>query len=233
MVRMIVAKTKTQKNASLVEAASLSALDLFKELPSSCLRALETDSEVLNFKAGHVFFQPGERGEVLFFLERGRVQTFRASGEKKLIIAELKPPAVFGEMGCIGQCMYHCSAQTTEASRIRTVSRAQLETLLQQYPSITRRMLDLVSERFVQVLLDLEATSFRHLIPRLAGLLLAREEGDCIKNITHKEIAEYLRVYRESATTALGELRKAGIIAIERKQIRIIDRARLQRAARE
>jgi CRP-like cAMP-binding protein len=98
---------------------------------------------------------------------------------------------------------------------------------------VTRRLLNLVSERFVHVLLDLEATSFQHLIPRLANLLLERVDGDCIHNMTHREIAQHLRVYRESATAGLGEFRKAGIIAVERKQIRIIDRARLERAARE
>jgi CRP-like cAMP-binding protein len=90
-----------------------------------------------------------------------------------------------------------------------------------------------VSRRFAQVLLELEATSFQNLIPRLAALLLARAKRGMVKGITHKEIAEYLRVYRESATTALGELRKAGIIAVERKRIRIVDQARLERAARE
>ncbi len=233
MVDSIVRKRKAAKSTSLIEAASLSALDLFKDLPASCLHSLEKDSEVSIFKPGHVFFKPGERGQVLFLLEKGRVQTFRTSGHKRLIIADLKPPAVFGEMGCIGQCMYHCYAHTTEPSRIRIVSRAQLESLLEQFPSITRRLLDLVSQRFVHVLLDLEATSFRHLIPRLAGLLLQRAQEDSIQDITHKEIAERLRVYRESATAALGELRKAGIITVERKQIRIVDRARLERAARE
>jgi CRP/FNR family transcriptional regulator, cyclic AMP receptor protein len=228
-----VRKIKSKNGGSLVEAAALSAIDLFKELPASCLRALESDSEVRDFPRDHVFFRPGERGQVLFFLEKGRVQTFRTSGEKKLIIAELKPPAVFGEMGCLGQCMYHCSAQTIEPSRIRTVSRTQLDALLQEFPSVTRRLLDMVSDRFVRVLLDLDATSFRHLIPRMAGLLLERAEGDSVRGITHKEIAEHLRVYRESATAALGELRKAGIIVIERKRVRIIDRGRLERAARE
>jgi CRP-like cAMP-binding protein len=104
---------------------------------------------------------------------------------------------------------------------------------MQRFPSVTRRLLDLVSARFVRVLLDLEATSFRHLIPRLAKLLLESAEGDLIRGLTHREIAEHLRVYRESATAALGELRKAGIIAVERKQIRILQRARLERAARE
>ena len=194
---------------------------------------IEEKSQVQNFKAGHVFFRPSESGQVLFVLEKGRVQTFRMIGRRKLIIAELKPPAVFGEMGCVGQCMYHCSAQATEPSRIRVISRNDLDALLDQQPRIARRLLDLVSERFVQVLLDLEATSFQELIPRLAKLLLENLEGDRVHNLTHKEIAERLHVYRESTTTALGEMRKAGIITIGRKNILILDRARLERAARE
>jgi len=161
------------------------------------------------------------------------VQTFRISGTRKLIIAELKPPAVFGEMGCVGQSLYHCLAQTTETSRIRIIRRTELEALLDQYPIVTRRLLALVSDRFVRVLLDLEATSFRSLIPRIASLILDRAQGDWVEVLTHQEIAQHLRVYRESVTTALGELRKAGIITVNRKRIRVLNRLRLERAARE
>ena len=225
--------THTNASESLVEAAALSAVDLFKDLPVACLRALEQGSELRDFRTGYVFFRAGESGQRLFLIEKGRVQTFRTAGTRKLIIAELRSPAVFGEMGCVGQCMYHCSAQTTEPSRIRIIDRAELEALLDQYPVVTRRLLDLVSDRFVRVLLDLEATSFRHLIPRIASLLLDRAQKECVEDLTHQEIAQHLRVYRESVTAALGELRKAGIIAVNRKRIRILNRLRLERAARE
>ena len=62
--------------------------------------------------------------------------------------------------------------------RIRAIGRVELEALLEQYPVITRRLLDLVSERFVRVLPDLEATAFRHLLPRIAGLLLEPAEAN-------------------------------------------------------
>ena len=225
--------TRANPSESLVEAAALSAVDLFKDLPVACLRALEQGSDLRDFRKGHIFFRSGESGQRLFLLERGRVQTFRTSGTRKLIIAELRPRAVFGEMGCVGQRMYHCSAQTIELSRIRIIDRAELEALLEQYPVVTRRLLDLVSDRFVRVLLDLEATSFRHLIPRIASLLLDRAQEECVEDLTHQEIAQHLRVYRESVTAALGELRKAGIIAVNRKRIRILNRLRLERAARE
>lgn len=227
------AKNVRRAPQGLIEAASLSSLELFRDLPADTRRAIRQRAALREFPANHVFFRPGETGQVLFILEKGRVQTFRGLGAKKLIIADLAPPAVFGEMGCIGHCMYHCSAITLEPSRIRTIPRADLEHLLEISPRFTRLLLDLVSQRFFSVLHDLEATSFRPLIPRLANLLIEKSIGDSVRGMTHREIAEHLRVYRESATAALGEMRAAGIIAVERKRIRILDRARLERAARE
>jgi CRP-like cAMP-binding protein len=226
-------KKQRKATQSLVEASALSAVDLFAGLPAKVLRAIQSKSSLREFAAGHVFFQPGESGDVLFLLEKGRVQTFRKSRSKKLIIAELRPPAIFGEMGCIGQGMYYCSAETIEPSRIRTISRRDLGALLEKYPIITNRLLELVSQRFLHVLQDLESRSFRQLIPRLAALLLEKQQDGALRGWAQKEIAEHLGVYRESASVALGELRSAGIITVERKQIRILDRHRLERAARE
>ena len=218
---------------SLVEAVSLSTVELFVGLPDACLRALENRSDAREVAAGIVIFRTGETGQRLFVLEKGGVHTFRPSGTNRLIIAELKPPAIFGEMAFVGQSLYHCSAETTEPSRIRTIGRTELESLLDEYPVITRRLLELVSERFVRVLLELESTSFQGLLARVASLLLDRAQDGLIQDLTHKDIAEHLRVYRESVTSALGELRRAGIIAVDRKRIRILNRPRLERASRE
>lgn len=207
--------------------------EAFNEPPSNFLREIEARGKVAEFEKGHIFFNTGQNGHGLFLLEKGAVQTFRTSGAKKLIIAELKAPAVFGEMGCVGRCLYHCSAEAMEPSRVHMISRADLDELLAKYPVVSRWLLDLVSERFVNVLMDLDATSFRQLIPRLAGLLLRMADRDVVRNVTHKKLAQHLHVYRESATGALGELKRAGIIEIGRKQIRILHRGRLERAARE
>jgi CRP/FNR family transcriptional regulator, cyclic AMP receptor protein len=230
----VMSRNRASKRESATEQKpALSKVELFQGLPETFLRKLEEKSEAQEVGKDFVFFGPGESGHSLFLLERGRVETYRNSGKKKLIISELEPPAVFGEMGCVGQCVYHCSARATEPSRVRAIRQPDVEALLDKFPSVTRKLLDLVSVRFVNVLLDLDATSFKHLIPRLAKLLLQKAREDCVENMTHREIAEHLRVYRESATAALGELRKAGIVAVERKRIRILDSARLERAARE
>jgi CRP-like cAMP-binding protein len=208
-------------------------VDLFKGLPPSRISQLEKLSQVQEVRAGHIFFNPGDRGRSLFILEKGVVQTFRTLGTKKLVIVNLLPPEVFGEMGCIGKCQYHCAAEALQPCRIRTIERGALDSVLKRFPEVTRRLLDLVGQRFFHVLMDLEATSFRSLMARTARLLLERAKADRIEDMTHTEIAERLHVYRESATEVLGELRKAGIIAVSRRQIRILHRDRLERAARE
>ena len=78
--------------------------EAFKELPSNFLREIEVRGKVGEFEKGHIFFNTGQNRHGLFLLKKKAVQTFRTSGAKKLIITELRAPAVFGEMGCVGRC---------------------------------------------------------------------------------------------------------------------------------
>jgi CRP-like cAMP-binding protein len=227
-------KSKRAANSeSQAAGIAITSVELFRDLPSKAIKRLLMGTKAENLGAGHIFFKTGEPGKSLYVLEKGHVQTFRNFGERKLITADLEGPAVFGEMGCVGQRMYHCVAETTRPSVVREIPSKEVDALAKEYPSVTQKLLDLVSMRFVSTLLELEASSFRHLIPRLAQLLLEKAEGDWVRDFTHEEIAVRLRVYRESATAAIGELRKAGIIVVQRKRIRILDRLRLERAARE
>jgi signal-transduction protein with cAMP-binding, CBS, and nucleotidyltransferase domain len=83
----------------MLEVSFLSEIDLFKQLPDSCLEALEKDCHVLNCRAGHLFFQPEQTGRVLFVLETGSVRTFRTYGDRTLTITVHQPPAIFGLTG--------------------------------------------------------------------------------------------------------------------------------------
>jgi CRP-like cAMP-binding protein len=217
----------------MLDVSFLSGIDLFKCLPDSCLEALEKDSNVLNCTAGHLFFQSDQAGRVLFVLEKGAVRTFRTYGDRKLTIAMLQPPAVFGVMGCFGQGKHLSSAEALEASRVRMISRGSIQALLECAPDVTHKLVDLISKRCAHFLHRVETLALKGLIPSLATLLLEKAEHDVVAGMTHKDMADHLAVHRESITATLGELRRAGIITIERKTIHILHRERLERAAQE
>jgi CRP-like cAMP-binding protein len=217
----------------MLDVSFLSGIDLFKHLPDSCLEALEKESNIVNYSAGHLFFRPGQTGRVLFVLEKGSVRTFKTFGDRKLTIAMLQPPAVFGVMGCFGQGKYLSSAQALEASRVRMISRDSIQALLECSPAVAHKLVDLMGERWVHLLNKMETLALKGLIPRLATLLVEKAENDVVNGMTHKDMADHLGVHRESITATLGELRRAGIVAIERKKIFIVQRERLERAAQE
>jgi len=145
----------------------------------------------------------------------------------------LQPPAIFGVMGCFGQGRYLSSAEALEESRVRTISRDSIQSLLECAPHVTHKLVDLMSERCAHFLHKMETLALKGLIPRIATLLLEKAENGVVGGMTHKDLAGHLDVHRESITATLGELRRAGIIKVERKTIRILHRERLQRAAQE
>lgn len=207
--------------------------DLFKDVAESCFQVLLEDSHILNVGVGHLFFSAGQTGRELFLLEKGSVQTFRIYGDRKIAIAALQPPSVFGEMGCFGQGRHFLSAESLEDSQVRLISGNTIQALMECSPNLAHAVISLISERFDRFLCEFEAHALKGTIPRIAALLLKKREEDIVRGLTHKALAGELGIHRESVTAALGELQRAGIIAVERKKIRILQHVRLERASRE
>jgi len=113
------------------------------------------------------------------------------------------------------------------------ISCESIQALLESAPHVAHKLVDLMSERCVHFLHKMETLALKGLIPRLATLLLEKAEHDVVAGMTHKDMADHLAVHRESITATLGELRRAGIITIERKTISILQRQRLERATQE
>jgi CRP-like cAMP-binding protein len=212
----------------------LSMMDLFRDFSPEEMQEIDRATRMQTCTTGRVFYMPGETGEVLFILKRGAVQIYRMSPEgRKLVIANLPQYSFFGEMSCIGQGMYDTFAEATEDSLICTMSRADVERLLLAKPKVALRILEAVGRRVVDAERQLEELAFKGLIPRIAALLLREADGDEVHGLSHQDIAERLGVYRETTTSALNELKTAGIIEIGRKRITITERQRLERAASE
>lgn len=212
----------------------LSMMDLFRDFTPEQMEEIVRATKMQTCNSGRIFYTPGETGEVLFILKTGAVQIYRMSPEgRKLVITKLPPYSFFGEMSCIGQGMYDTFAEATEESLICTMSRADVERLLLSNPKVALRILEAVGKRVVDAERQLEELAFKGLIPRIAAFLLRQADGDEIHGLSHQDIAERLGVYRETATSALNELKTAGLIEIGRKRITITNRPRLERAASE
>lgn len=208
--------------------------DLFRDFTPEEMVLVESMTTLQSFPKRRILYTPGETGEALFLLRKGAIQIYRLSPEgRKLVIAHLLPYSFFGEMSCIGQGMYDAFAEATEDSLVITMNCADLERLLMSKPQVALRILEAFGKRVIEAEQQLEDIAFKGLVARIASLLLREAEDGEVKGLTHRDIAERLGVYRETATNGLNELKSAGIIAIGRKRISIRDNKRLRQVAGE
>jgi CRP/FNR family cyclic AMP-dependent transcriptional regulator len=210
----------------------LSDSELFRDLSTRDLAELELVTTLTTVTRGRVFYRPEDPGERLFLLRQGRVQLYRISPEgKKLVIATLGPGALFGEMALLGQQMHNAFAEAMEDCSIMVMSRADLERLMLNDPTIGRRILTLTQRRLTDAEARLEDMAFKGIPARLASLLLrlsADQDSDSITGLTHQDLAETIGTYRETATQVLNDLKADGLIEIGRKRITILDADRLR-----
>ena len=125
-------------------------MDLFCDLTPAEMEEIERVTARQNYRAGRVFYRPGDSGEVLFILKQGAVQLYRMSAEgRKLVIARLEPVCFFGEMSCLGHGMYNTFAEAIEDSLIYSMNCQDVGRLLLAKPKVAVRILEAVGQQLI------------------------------------------------------------------------------------
>lgn len=207
--------------------ALLSETDVFRDLDPEEMQEIERMTAMTTCRRGKVFYTPGETGEVLFVLKRGRVNLFRISADgKKLVLTGVGPGTVFGEMSLVGQGMHGTFAEAAEDCTLCVMSRADVEHLLVAKPQVALRFLELLAGRVSDLETRLETVAFKSVPARLASeiLRLAEASGNGrVEGVSHQELADTVGSYRETVTRILNELRRDGLIELDRLSIAIKD----------
>lgn len=215
--------------------AYLTMFDLFQDLNASEQAHLDYITHMSTTNAGRIFYTPGETGEVLFLLKKGRVNLYRMTPDgKKIIVATLEPGAVFGEMAMIGSGMHNTFAEAADECLLCVMSRHDVERMVMQTPKVGLRLIEGMGRRLQAVETRLEEVAFKSIPARLAGLLLRLSEQQnnrTVTGYTHQDLAEMLGTYRETTTQSLNQFQGQGLIEIGRKRIKLLDPAGLQALA--
>ena len=233
-------REKQSSNAKTVSARReegfLNHHDIFGQLHATELSALERITMLTPCPPGRILYRPGDAGTSLFLLNTGSVQLYHLSTDgRKLITATLSSGDCFGVLPFSGQSMQTSFAEAVESSQVGVIAGQDIEHLLAQRPALALAFLKLLGRRLGQCEAQLVATTFKSTSARLATLLLqlAEQQNDSsvVEGLSHEELAERLGVYRETVSTALRELREAGVITLGRKHITISQRTRLEELA--
>jgi CRP/FNR family cyclic AMP-dependent transcriptional regulator len=222
------------------EVHVLSRAETLDPLSEEDLRGLLERKRDINLDSGETFFSPEDTTEKLFILKKGRVRIFRQSEGRELTLAEIEPGMMFGEMALTAQRIRGSYAQAIEPSVLISMSRTDLEHIIEENPQVGTRLLHLLSERLAAYESRMEDLTLKDVPARLANLILLLSEGEGVMtrqdikiphHYTHERLGTMIGANREAVTRAFGLLQDQGAVELRRRLIHIKDMEALRGAA--
>ena len=203
----------------------------FSGLSKLVLEELATSSRFVSYEKGTDIFLEGDPPIGMFIVAEGAVKIYKFSpkGKEQVLTVE-KPPGLIAELPLFDGLPYPASALALEDSKMLLIPREAFERVLKRHPELALTIIRNMSLRLRHLVSLIEEISFLEVPQRLARYLLSSSGGKDEFTIPHTnaEIAGIIGTVRELVSRNLTRFSKEGIIELEGKNVRILDRRKLE-----
>jgi CRP-like cAMP-binding protein len=215
----------------------LSVLPLFNEMSPAELQRMAEGSQLRRLARGDMVFRVGQPCAEFHVTVIGQIKLYAISiaGQEK-VIELVGPGNSFAEALMFTGRPYIINAQALTDSLLLTVSKAAVLGEIDHDPRFALRMLAGISRRLHGLVHDVEAYALHSGLQRVIGYLLRDVEatngtgGSALTvslPVSKATIASRLSLTPEYFSRVLHELESAGLIEIDKRDIRILDSKRL------
>lgn len=216
----------------------LATVPLFKGLDPGELSKFGDLLREKSYPKGSVILFEDDPGDALFIVRSGRVKVVLVSEDgREVILGLLGVGEHFGELSLIDDQPRSAHVIAMEESSLLVLRRDDFRRRVEANPSVAWSLLTELSRRLRRADGKIGSLVLLDVPGRIARMLLdAADEGGAAlieKPLTHQTIAHLIGASRETVSRAMRGFQDAGWLATERRRIRIVDRAALERRAQQ
>jgi CRP/FNR family transcriptional regulator, dissimilatory nitrate respiration regulator len=217
----------------------LSNVRLFRGSAQHQIAELAARAKALHFRRGATVCERGRCLPGLYAVAYGQVKlAFRGEGEER-VTRIAGPVETFGLAAAIlGRPAPYETVAIDDALLVMVPSAALLQ-MVDHDPRFARAVITDLAERTMVLLAEVETAALHGGVQRLAGYLDALAGHDANRSCTVRlpttktVIASRLGIKKETLSRLLRDLVHRGLIAVEQREIAILDRMGLAAIARE
>jgi CRP/FNR family transcriptional regulator len=193
-------------------------------------------------KKGEFLYRVGESMASLYALRSGSAKTCEISAAGDIQITGFHLAGELLGMDGISSERHHCDAVALETSEVCEIPFDRLEELAHDIPGLQHQLFKILSREIVQdgeLLLMLGKMNAE---ARLAGCLisfsrrferLGYSHSDFTLSMSRQDLGDYLGLALETVSRLFSRFQDEGLLAVEGRQIRIVDMPRLRVLAGE
>ncbi|MFC1847134.1 Crp/Fnr family transcriptional regulator [Chloroflexota bacterium] len=183
------------------------------------------------YDRGEMLLLEGEEATALYFIVAGVVKIFKTSADgKEQILAVIRPPETFNEVPVFDGGLNPASAQAMTPLSVCGISRNNMQLILRDHCQVAVNIIQVMAQRLRRLISLVEDLSFRHVIGRVARILLDYAVDPANgSRLTQRDMAAMAGTAREVVSRSLKTLETEGIIKIDKHRITITDREALKK----
>ena len=213
-------------------------LDLLKSIPYFSdlgLAELESIRKVVFEKTAdrtEIVSLEGESAANLYFVASGVVKVFKTSAEgKEQILSIVRPGESLNDAPIFDGGPNPVSARAMSPVLLYGIKKNDMEAILRDHPRIALNVIQVLASRVRHLVSLVEDLSFKHVIGRVAKILLEHIGGqmELVPRLTQQEMAAMAGTAREVVGRSLKSLEEEGAIKLDRHRIIITDKEALRK----
>ena len=239
---VIIARAGRHRYNGGVDTTQTNIIQLWQQVgflqpaPAGAVRALAELAIPHTYLREEVIFLEGEPTAGLFLVESGIVKICRYSRDgREHILHFVQRGDTFNDVAVMDGGANPATAIAHTDVVLWRVGRDDLHTVVVNNPALAWAMIENLARRARMLVATVQDLAMRNVRGRLARLLLEQGEaaarGEAPIPLTQEEIAHRLGTVREVIGRTLRALAADGLIALQRQQIVLVDRKRLEEEA--
>lgn len=199
------------------------------------LRGLSEDRNVNHYKRKQVIYSEGNHPLRLYFVQKGKVKTFKSNDDgKELTVGLYNVGDFFGYISLLENTTYKETAEAMEDTEVAIIPREDFESLIHENPEVAQRFIRMLASDIAEKEEQLLGLAYNSLRKRVADALITLQrkyhkpgtEPFSI-HISREDLANIAGTATESLIRTLSDFKSEKLIEIRDGNIVILNEKKL------
>ncbi|MEO9210270.1 MAG: response regulator [Ginsengibacter sp.] len=205
---------------------------------SNCgaLKDLTSDRNTNIFKKKQVIYSENNRPNSLFYVQKGKVKTYKTNDNGKVLVLNLYTAGDFlGHIALLEDSNYHETAVAMEETVLAIIPKGDFELLINNNHEISRKFIQLLAKNIAERETQLLSMAYNSLRKKVADALITLErkfnpsnEENFLIEISRENLASIAGTATESLIRTLSDFKNENLIDIHDSAITVLNKKRLE-----
>jgi len=199
------------------------------------LKSLSEGRNINHYKKKQLIFSEGNHPLRLYFVQKGKVKTFKSNDDgKELTVGLYSEGEFFGYISLLENSIYKETAEAMEDSEVAIIPREDFESLINENPDVAKRFIRMLASNLSEKEEQLLGLAYNSLRKRVADALLTLQKKyqkpgseQFSIHISREDLANIAGTATESLIRTLSDFRSEKLIDIRDGNIIILHEKKL------